>query len=130
MSQPALAGCDGIDHQHGDGHRPSAAGHRRDVRGLCRDAGKIDVADESAVRKPVDTNVDHYGACSHHLRQDQIRMPGGGDQHVGGKRKLSQIAGLGVADATVASCCISNNAIGLSTMLLAPTTTTFLPSTG
>ena len=31
---------------------------------------------------------------------------------------------------TVASCCISISAIGFPTMLLAPTTTTFLPSIG
>src|SRR5262249_34202137 len=52
--QPPLARCDRIDQQHRNGHRPDAAGYRCDIGGLWRDPGEIDVADQLAVRKPVD----------------------------------------------------------------------------
>ena len=40
----------GVAQQHGDRHRPDAAGHRRDRAGDLAGAGEIDVADQSCPR--------------------------------------------------------------------------------
>src|SRR5690606_24590210 len=55
-------GClDGVRQQHRDGHRPDTARHRRDVGDFARDSGEIDIADDRAIRKAVDANVDDDG---------------------------------------------------------------------
>src|SRR5581483_8740199 len=90
---------DRIDQQHGHGHRPDAAGHRRDVGRLLAHALEVDVADELAVGQAVDADIDDHGAGLHHLRQDQIGHAGGDDQHVGEQRELREVTGRGVTDA-------------------------------
>ena len=44
----ALGGVDGVREQHRDGHRPDAAGHRRDRAGDFGHAGEVDVAAQLA----------------------------------------------------------------------------------
>src|SRR5688500_19041394 len=53
-----LRRANGVDQQHCHCHWTDSAGHRRYHRSLAADALKIDIADQLAVRQPVDPHVD------------------------------------------------------------------------
>src|SRR5918993_3875790 len=56
----ALGGLEGVDQQHGDGHGPDAARHRRDPAGHLAHPGEVDVAAKLAFFVAVHADVDHH----------------------------------------------------------------------
>ena len=95
----------GVAHEAGDGHRPDAAGHRRDrARDLTR-LGEGDVADEpglalagGGVRHPVDADVDHDRAGLHPVAADHLGAADGGDEDVGAPAQPGEVARFRVRD--------------------------------
>src|SRR5688500_10086837 len=68
-----FGGFERVLHQGGHGHRPDAAGHRRDPAGALGCAGETDVADQAAVLKPVDADVDDHRALLNPVAGNQPR---------------------------------------------------------
>ncbi len=91
-------------HQHRDGHRPDAAGHRRDCAAFGRHFGKGDVADEfrafwrSRIGHAIDAHIDHHRAFFDHVRFDKFRLANRRDQNIRTTADFREIPRAGMRD--------------------------------
>ena len=79
----ALGRQDGVAQEHGNGHRTDAAGDGRDPAGARERRAVVHVADEFALGRAVDADIDHRRTGLDHVAADGQRLAHGCDQHVG-----------------------------------------------
>ena len=95
-------GLQDVGHQQGVGHRPDAAGDRRDRTGDAAGRLEIDVADERLAGRStvdhVDPDIDHRRARLEHRSGDQAGLPGCNDHDVGRRELCSEVGRSRVAD--------------------------------
>ena len=126
-----------IGHQHGDRHRPDAAGHRRDRAGARRRLGIGDIADEAGLRlarrvqpfggDAIDADVDDDGASAIQSPRTSSGWPTAATRISARRATAGRSRVREWAIVTVQFCASSNCAIGLPTMFERPMMTASLP---
>jgi len=133
-----LAGLDRVVHQQRDGHGAHTARHGCDGTTLWRDFVKLHIADQlvalgaAGVFDTVDADINDDRAFLDVLSLDKFRTPNRSDDNVRLAADLDQVLGARVRDGhcgiATLPLAISSRAIGLPTIMLRPTTTTFAPA--
>jgi hypothetical protein len=74
FARQPLRRTDRVGDEHRDRHRTDPTRHGRDITSVLLDPIEIYVTDQTAIRCPIDPDVDHRRAFLHHGRGDEIRL--------------------------------------------------------